>query len=49
VALLAFLRPEIEFPGKAELVSQLERDLEEARTHLRDVSPPKPVLVGADP
>ena len=48
VALLSFLRPDIEFPSRAELVRQIERDLEEARACLRDVPPPKPVLVGAE-
>jgi len=48
VALLAFLRPDVKFAGKAELARQIERDLEEARAYFRDVPPPKPVLVGTD-
>ncbi|HAF70017.1 MAG: Riboflavin biosynthesis protein RibF [Acetothermia bacterium 64_32] len=45
VALFDFLRPDMRFAGKEELVRQLARDVEKAKAFFEAASPPAPILV----
>jgi riboflavin kinase/FMN adenylyltransferase len=46
VHLLRFLRPDTQFPSKEALVRQIQADAEAAKEALREISPPRPILLG---
>lgn len=46
IHLLRFIRPDTRFPSKEALVERIQLDVEEARKMLREVAPPRPILVG---